>query len=185
MTIIPAGTDVAYTITYLEMTQAPGPAPALPCDVRLERCELPPVWFFLSLYDAVGRMYEWVDKFKEAPDAVKAFVQHADVSLFVAYRHGWPNGFFLLDWREPETCELAYFGLVPEAIGGGIGGTLLRTALATGWSREGVNRMTVNTCSLDHPRALDLYRRVGFAPIRTEDHSRVLTRDRDPALFPA
>ena len=35
MTVIPAGTEVAYTITYLDMTEAPGPAPALPGDVRL------------------------------------------------------------------------------------------------------------------------------------------------------
>lgn len=185
MTITPAGTEVAYTITYLEMTAHPALTPVLPDDVRLERCEQPPVWFFLSLYDAVGRMYEWVDKFNEAPEAVKSFVQHPDVSLFVAYRHGWPNGFFQLDWRKAGVCDLAYFGLVPEAIGGGIGGTLLRTAIATGWAREGVQKMTVNTCTLDHPRALDLYKRMGFAPVRTEDHTRILTRDRDPSQFPA
>lgn len=185
MTITPAGTEVAYTITYLEMTEAPAPAPALPKDVRLERCEQPPVWFFLSLYDAVGRMYEWVDKFNEAPETVQAFVQHPDVVLYVAYRHGWPAGFFQLDWREPGVCDLAYFGLVPEAIGGGIGGTLLRTAIATGWSRDDVMKMTVNTCTLDHPRALDLYKRMGFSPVRTEEHTRILTRDRDPSHFPA
>ena len=35
MTITPAGTEVAYTITYLEMTEPPRAAPALPDDVRL------------------------------------------------------------------------------------------------------------------------------------------------------
>lgn len=185
MTITPAGTEVAYTITYLEMTAAPGPAPALPGDVRLDRCKQPPVWFFLSLYDAVGQMYEWADQLEQPPETVRAFVQHPDVSLFVAYRHGWPNGFFLLDWRQAGLCDLAYFGLVPEAIGGGLGGTLLRTALATGWSRPGVTKMTVNTCTLDHPRALDFYQRVGFVPVRSEQRTRILTRDRDPSQFPA
>ena len=47
------------------------------------------------------------------------------------------------------------------------------------WDREGVRRMTVNTNSLDHPRALPLYQRAGFEPVRRETHSRVLTRDRD------
>jgi GNAT superfamily N-acetyltransferase len=185
MTITPAGTEVAYTITYLEMTEPLKVAPALPGDVRLECCVQPPVWFFLSLYDAVGRMYEWVDKFAEDPEDLHDFVQHPEVALYVAYRHGWPAGFFQLDWRSPGVCDLAYFGLVPEAIGGGIGGSLLRTAIATGWERAGVRRMTVNTCTLDHPRALELYKRMGFSPVRTEDHTRVLTRDRDTSQFPA
>jgi hypothetical protein len=44
--------------------------------------------------------------------------------------------------------------------------------------------MTVNTCTLDHPRALDLYRKMGFRPVRTEDHTRILARDRDTSRHP-
>ena len=40
-------------------------------------------------------------------------------------------------------------------------------------------RVTVNTNSLDHPRALPLYQKAGFVPVRRETRSRVLTRDRD------
>lgn len=185
MSVIPAGTRVAYTITYLEMRDAPGPAPSLPPEVRLEHAKAPPVWFFFTLYDAVGRDYEWRDKHAEDPAAVRAFVQDPEVQLWVLYAEGWPQGFFQLDFRDPGTCDLAYFGMVPEAVGKGLGGALLQTALAKGWARDGVTRMTVNTCTLDHPRALDLYRRVGFRPLRTEERSRILTRDRDPARIPA
>ncbi|MEL7173881.1 MAG: N-acetyltransferase, partial [Pseudomonadota bacterium] len=38
----------------------------------------------------------------------------------------------------------------------------------TGWQRSGVERMTVNTCTLDHPRALGTYQKAGFVPIRRE-----------------
>jgi hypothetical protein len=34
---------------------------------------------------------------------------------------GWPQGFFMLDRREAGICDLAYFGLVPEAVGAGWG----------------------------------------------------------------
>jgi ribosomal protein S18 acetylase RimI-like enzyme len=44
--------------------------------------------------------------------------------------------------------------------------------------------MTVNTCTLDHPRALALYQRLGFTPIAREERTRVLVHDRDPARFP-
>jgi hypothetical protein len=49
------------------------------------------------------------------------------------------------------------------------------------WDRPGTDRVTVNTNSLDHPRALKLYQRAGFEPVRRETRSRVLSRDHVPA----
>ncbi len=188
MTLIPAGTEVPYTVTFLEMTERPDwPMPQLPGDIRLERAIDPPVWYFLALYDAVGRDYEWQDRFDQAEDdpaALQAFVRHPEVVIWTAMARGWPQGFFVLDWSEPGTCDLAYFGLVPQAVGNGLGKTLLQTAILTGWAAEGVERMTVNTCTLDHPRALTLYQRLGFTPIAREKRRRVLANDHDPSRFP-
>ena len=36
------------------------------------------------------------------------------------------------------------------------------------WDRPGTARVTVNTNSLDHPRALPLYQKAGFVPVRRE-----------------
>ena len=189
MSVIPAGTEVPFRITYLEMPDNPVLAPApMPDGLTLERAEGAPVWFFLAMYDAVGRDYEWRDRFRQAeeePEALAAFVNHPAVEMWVAYGRGWPWGFFMLDWSGEDVCDLAYFGLVPEAVGTGLGRALLQTAIAMGWARDGVHRMTVNTCDLDHPRALGLYRKMGFVPIRTEDRTRVLYRDRDLTKLPA
>jgi GNAT superfamily N-acetyltransferase len=68
--------------------------------------------------------------------------------------------------------DLAYFGLVPEAVGQGLGRFLLETAVHLAWDRPGATRVTVNTCSLDHPRALPLYQRAGFEPVRRETRRR-------------
>jgi hypothetical protein len=126
MTLIPAGTEVSYRITYLEMTGTPGlTEPDMPDGVRLEHAVGAPVWFFLSMYDAVGRDYEWRDRFDQAeqdPEALSAFVGDPRVEMWVAYARGWPRGFFMLDWREAGVCDLAYFGVVPEAVGTGLGG---------------------------------------------------------------
>jgi hypothetical protein len=70
-------------------------------------------------------------------------------------------------------------------VGTGLGGVLLKIAIATGWARPGVAKMTVNTCDLDHPRALELYQRHGFHPLRSEFRKRILFRDRDPSQHPA
>ena len=163
------GDRIAYTITYLEITAPPSvPPPPLPMgqNVALIRAKEPPVGYFLYLYGAVGAEYEWTDRFAETEAAQRAFVHDPKVELFTMLVDGWPGGFFVLDTRVAETCDLAYFGLLPEAHGRGLGKWLLATAVAMGWEREGVRRMTVNTCSLDHPRALPLYQKLGTLPPR-------------------
>ena len=176
----PKGATVHYRITYLDMAQRPSWGwPSLPHgrDLALLKADKPPAWYFLSLYDAVGRDYAWTDKFEIPQAEIDETMGSADVALYTLIGHGWPQGFFMLDWREPGTCDLAYFGLVPQAVGKGLGTWLLKTAILTGWERPGTKRMTVNTCTLDHPRALAQYQRMGFSPTHTEETSRTLVRD--------
>ena len=187
MTIQPAGTELSYTVTWLDMTERPSYAwPALPAThpATLLHAERPPVWYFLSLYDAVGRDYAWEDMHSEPADSLRAWLAKPEVALYTLMMSGWPQGFFLLDASAPETTELSYFGLVPEAVGQGLGRYLLRTAILTAWDRDGLKSLTVNTCTLDHPRALQTYQANGFTPVRREDFTRTLTRDRDLSRIP-
>jgi len=167
---------VEVTITYLEMEARPNyPRPHQPLGptAALLHAEKPPLWYFLSLYRAVGAQYQWTDWLHAPEDKLRAFVQHPDVALYTLIRQGWPAGFFMLDHRSKGVCELAYLGLVPEMVGQGFGKYLLQEAVHTGWDGEGVERLTVNTCTLDHTRALALYQSAGFAPVRQE----IITRD--------
>ncbi len=187
MTIQPAGTEVSYTVTWLEMAERPHyPWPHLPAThpATLLHAEAPPVWFFLALYDAVGRDYAWEDMHSEDPAALQAWLDDPAVSLYTLMMKGWPQGFFVLDARSEGSTDLAYFGLVPEAVGQGLGTYFLRTAILTAWDREGLETLTVNTCTLDHPRALQAYQASGFAPVRREDLTRTLTRARDLSRIP-
>ncbi|SMX23534.1 GNAT family N-acetyltransferase [Boseongicola aestuarii] len=183
-----AGTEVAYTVTYLEMDKRPSwDWPHLPvgAQVSLMQAEKPPVWFFLSLYDAVGRDYAWEDIHKREHAEIQEWLTADAMSLYVLYGHGWPHGFFLLEDKGDGVVDIAYFALVPEAIGRGLGKWLLRTAILTAWDRPGAKKLTVNTCTLDHPRALQTYQKSGFTPVRREDRTRVLTRDRDLSRIPS
>jgi GNAT superfamily N-acetyltransferase len=128
----------------------------------------------------VGAAYEWTDQQARPEAEIGRFLADPDVVLYTFMRAGWPHGFFVLDWRSAGICDLAFFGLVPEAVGHRLGRFLLQTAVHAGWDRGGVERMTVNTNSLDHPRALPLYQQAGFAPVHRETRRRVLTRDRGP-----
>ncbi|WP_068116242.1 GNAT family N-acetyltransferase [Tropicimonas marinistellae] len=187
MSVTPAGTELRYTVTWLEMAEPPTYAwPVQPAGApaSLLKAEEPPVWFFLGLYDAVGRDYAWEDMHDRSEDDLARWLSHPDTALYTLMHKGWPHGFFMLDHRKPDVCDLAYFGLVPQAIGRGLGRFLLQSAVLTGWSREGVSKMTLNTNTLDHPRALGLYQRCGFVPVRRSDHSRVLKRPLDSSRVP-
>jgi GNAT superfamily N-acetyltransferase len=176
-----AGDRVEVAVTYLEMTARPGyTRPHLPTGPvsALIGAERPPAWYFLDLYDAVGRDYEWTDQRERPAAEVEVFLHDPAVTLYTFMRDGWPHGFFVLDSREAGRCDLAYFGLVPQAIGRGLGTFLLQTAVHMAWDRPATGRLTVNTNSLDHPRALPLYQKAGFEPVRRETRVRVLSRDR-------
>lgn len=164
-----------YTVTFLEMTAAPeGPRPPAPglAGLALIRSENPPGRWFLHLYDSVGAAYEWTDWHRRPAEELTAFLTDPAVELYTLMLKGWSAGFFMLDWRKPGECELVYFGLTPEAEGMGLGKWLLSEAIRTGWAKKAVRKMTVETCTLDGPRALPLYQKMGFSPVRREDRRR-------------
>ncbi|MHA1528243.1 MAG: GNAT family N-acetyltransferase [Alphaproteobacteria bacterium] len=182
MPLLKPGDTVRYTVTHLEMTARPAtPIPHVPTGstLALIAAENPPVEYFLYLYSAVGAAYEWTDWLKRSRQQQEAFVSDPQVEFFTLMVDGWPGGFFALDTRQAGTCDLAFFGLVPQAIGRGLSTWLLASAIHMGWDRAGVTRMTVSTNTLDHPRALALYQRVGFVPVRREGKRRKLTRARE------
>ena len=179
--ILRPGDPVDYVVTYLEMPTRPtAPIPPRPANINvaLIRAELPPREYFLYLYTTVGAEHEWTDWLQKSDEEVEEFIHKKGVFLYTLILDGWPGGFFVLDSSVPAVCDLAYFGLVPQAIGRGLGRWFLATAVETGWDLSGTQSMTVNTNTLDHPRALPMYQRVGFVPVRQERMTRTLTRDR-------
>lgn len=171
-------TEIDYTVTYLEMDHRPTrPSPPMPAGapLALMRAEEPPVHFFLYLYRTVGADHYWVDLLEWPEEKLAGFVQDPKVELTALYRAGSPAGFFQLDFRQEGVCDLAYFGLMPEATGMKIGPWLLDQAVHQAWSRE-IETLTVNTCTLDHPAALAIYQRAGFEPVRREERRRPAAR---------
>ncbi|MEO8558824.1 MAG: GNAT family N-acetyltransferase [Rhodospirillales bacterium] len=161
---------ISTVITYLEMTQPQaGPKPAMPPNVVLQRVEQCSVAFYRFLYNTVGQDWLWYERRLTSDDELEALLRDPAVTVYVAYRNGAPAGYFELDGRQAGVVDLAYFGLLPEAIGQGIGPWLLHAALDLAWAQNPV-RVTINTNSLDHPAALPTYRKAGFLPYRQVQH---------------
>ncbi|MEM0944500.1 MAG: GNAT family N-acetyltransferase [Pseudomonadota bacterium] len=163
------GEAVEYTITYLEMAAPPGEMPPQPeGDISILRADNAPLHYFLYLYGTVGAAYAWTDWFERPHAEQLAFVEDPGTSIHTLMLEGWPAGFFMLDTRRAGLCDLAYFGLMPEAVGRGLGFWFLSRAVEAAWQQPKVEKLTVNTCTLDHPVALTLYERRGFVPVRRE-----------------
>ncbi len=172
-----ASNEVEVNITYLAMDARPEfDRPSMPMGQKaaLIRAESIPPWWFLTLYRLVGADYDWTDWLSRPEAELEAFVSAPEVQLYTLMIDGWPGGFFMLDTRDDGLCDLAYFGLVPDAQGRGLGSYLLKTAIHMGWDIPGVAQLTVNTCTLDHPQALGLYQKLGFVPQRREAYMRVV-----------
>jgi GNAT superfamily N-acetyltransferase len=164
---VPDTTRIGVTVTFLRQDTPPGPLTvAFPPNASLVRVPKPSVGFYRYLYNTVGGPYVWWLR-RTVPDAqLQALLHTPGVSLHVLYADNEPAGFYELDARAAQTVNLAYFGLLPHAIGKGLGTALLRAAMATAWAHK-PRTLTVNTCTADHPRALPNYLRAGFLPIRT------------------
>ena len=180
MSHMAAGSTVEYTVTWLEMEAPLDVSEPVPPDgesVRLLGAENAPVWYFFCLYDGVGRDYAWEDMHDENEEKVAAFVTHPEVRIYSMIREGWPQGFFMLDSRVPGVCDISYLGLARTAIGRGLGTWLLKSAIYMASRFRCAKKVTVNTCTLDHPAAKAMYIKNGFAEVRERVKTRVLRRD--------
>jgi GNAT superfamily N-acetyltransferase len=165
-----SGKRVPMTVTFLEMTAKPAalPPPMPKGKIAFLRAEHPPVHFYRYLYDAIGGGYKWVDRKKKSDDEIAAIIHDPLVELFVLYVEGNPGGMAELDFRDPAGAQLAYFGLMPDYVGRRLGYFALYHSVMNCWTRP-IPKLLVNTCTLDHPRALPLYQRMGFAPYAREE----------------
>jgi GNAT superfamily N-acetyltransferase len=154
---------ITTVVTYLEMTVPPArpwrPAPRPALEIRHARH--PSVAFYRFLYAAVGEPWTWTVRRWLSDSELAAVLADPRVEVNVFWVEGGPAGYVELDRRSPPDVEIAYFGLMPEFIGQGLGAYLLDWAIHHAW-RTRPRRLWLHTCDLDHPRALDFYQSLGF-----------------------
>ena len=158
---------VGVTVTFLRMDALPqAPARRLHPDASLVRLAGCTAAFYRYLYCVVGAPHLWWLRRTLPDSALDGILRDPTVSIHVLYRGGEPAGFFELDGRGRPDVNLSYFGLVPQAVGLGLGSAFLRAAVDEAFAASG-RGVTVNTCTADHPRALPAYLRAGFRPLRS------------------
>ena len=159
---------IPVDVTYLQMFEAPSYGmPALPDSVPVIQAERPTAAFYRFLYGTVGKPWQWYERLKLNDNELLNVVHSSRVEIHVLYKAGVPAGYVEMVAEPGNETEIAYFGLMPEFIGEGLGRFFLRWSLAYAWSRE-PTRVWLHTCSLDHPAALPNYESAGLSRYRRE-----------------
>ncbi|MEN9707921.1 MAG: hypothetical protein RIQ68_329, partial [Pseudomonadota bacterium] len=147
-----------------EMTSRPRPAPMPASRFSLVRWERPLAEKYRALFMRVGAPWLWFSRLALSSDELEAIIHDPDVAIWaVCDRAGVEIGLLELDFREAGQCEIAFFGVVPELMGKGLGTWMMAHALGAAW-RTGVSRVWLHSCTFDAPQALGFYRRRGFTP---------------------
>ena len=155
--------------TYLHMTDPDELSPADPpsVDVVVERIEQCPPALWRTLYTEVGRQYHWVDRLGWIDEDITRYRSDPALELWVLKEGEVVAGYFELRKHDDGAVEVAYFGLLPQAIGRGLGKYLLTRAVQRAWAR-GATRVWLHTSSLDHSSALPNYLARGFSVWKQE-----------------
>jgi GNAT superfamily N-acetyltransferase len=149
------------TVWTLEMTEPSAVRPSREPARRplLMRADRPAPQLSRFFYEMVGGPWHWVDRLVWTERQWQDWVEASE--LWTCWLDGTPAGYAELH-PQGRDVELAYFGLVPQRCGSGLGGWLLTRVLQRAWRLPGTRRVWVHTCSLDAPAALPNYEARGF-----------------------
>ena len=119
------------------------------------------------MYFRVGEQWQWIDKRPWTDGQWQEYALAPELRTFAAYYDDALAGYYELRQDGEGGVEIAYFGLLPESIGHGLGGALLTSAIEEAW-RLCPKRVWVHTCNRDHPRALANYQARGMVIYKVE-----------------
>jgi GNAT superfamily N-acetyltransferase len=161
----------ALITTYLEMRSADQlrPKRADPQFQIREKSERN--WRFnRDLYFRVGEQWDWIDKRPWTDDQWKDYATAPELRTFAGCHNDALVGYYELRRDREGGIEIAYFGLLPEWIGRGLGGALLTGAIEDAWRIEPTaSRVWVHTCNRDHPQALVNYQARGMIVYKIQE----------------
>ena len=157
-------------ITYLEMVDHPNrnwaPIPE-GVKIQVEQLKDPSASFYKKLYLKVGKKWLWWERLIMHNDQLDQIIKSSNVRIYLLKVDDQIAGYSELENLEDNTIRIAYFGLCETFIGQKLGKYFLDQTIKIAWSNK-PEKVIVNTCDLDHPNALSVYKKSGFKPYKEE-----------------
>ena len=158
------------TVTFLEMHE-PKELPVSLSGTHFGLLLNPiPVSQYRKYYYSVGEKHFWLDRMVMPDEELFEKINADNVDIFLFYVNKEVAGYIEFV-KEEKYVEILYFGLLPAFISKGYGKYFLQWVIAKAWSYQ-PEWIQLNTCTLDHPNALETYKKAGFIEVRTEIHQR-------------
>lgn len=164
---VPPG-HLATVVTHLQMKARPParPSPDVADLTLVKHKTVAPDWY-RDMFRRIGQDYLWFSRLEMNDAQLAQVFEHPDYELYTLQNQNEDLALLELDFRQPDECELAFFGLDKALIGTGAGRLLMNHAIDLAFAHQ-ITRFHVHTCTLDSPQALGFYVRSGFKPFRTQ-----------------
>ena len=150
------------SIKNLNRSKSPG--------LNFKVSEVDPPDFNLNkfFYKQIGRKHRWIDRLIWEDKKWIEYVENPRVKTFILKDNSNLAGYYetILD-LDNNHSEIAYFGILEEYIGKKCGGYLLSEAINKLFE-DGISRVWVHTCTLDHKNAIKNYLARGMHIFRSE-----------------
>lgn len=166
-------------MTYLEMTSPDElrPSDTAPDPVTMESVESDSP-LIPATYHRIGTPYGW-SRVSWSAEQWRRYLSRPHLRHWIARVGSEVAGMVETAAQAGGNVEITIFGLVPEFVGKGFGGTVLTLGTRLAWNSEPVGaacvtRVWLHTSSHDHPQALPNYLARGFHEFRTETREREL-----------
>jgi GNAT superfamily N-acetyltransferase len=161
---VPKG-KLSTVVTQLEMRGGAKAKPwPFPDGVTLSKVN-PTLDWYRDIFMRVGGMnWLWTSRLKLSDAELGQIIFDPQIVIWTVSKDGTDHGLLELDFRQPNACEIAFFGLTSELVGSGAGRALMATAQSEAWARH-IDCLHLHTCTLDHPDALGFYIKNGFTPV--------------------
>ena len=162
---VPEG-HLAAVVTHLEMTAPTLAPPNFPDGVTATQ-ERMTTDDYRALFRAIGEKWLWISRLKYSDTALRTVLEDPNVETTVIRRGDQAIGLVELDYRQPDSCEVAFFGMLPSETGRGLGKPMMALAQKRAFMQS-IKTLHLHTCTLDSPHALEFYQACGFNPVRRE-----------------
>lgn len=154
---------LANAVTYLEMR---APFPTVGRQASPEGCSLQALTGadaarFAALYRRVGDPWLWAGHLDKPTAQLADYLGDPARTTLALVGPPGDIGLLELQFAGTASAEIVYFGLVPDAVGMGLGTWLMQEAIGLAQARA-VQRLWVHTCNFDHPSAVRFYQGMGF-----------------------
>ncbi len=159
-----------WQVTYMERKTPPvkeANAPHGSTKIKFVRTQDIQVEDYRKLYRKVGEHWLWWERLALTDCVLGKIISNECTEINLLQVNQEIAGFTELDTTNNKIPAIRYFGLIPKFIGQHLGSFMMQTLLNQAWHKN-VMKITLDTCNLDHPTAINFYKHHGFEETHIE-----------------